>query len=133
MGMPGIGGGRGLTQDQTQKINDAVQSDITDLNTKLADAQKEAITAALAKDATEASVKAKIEAAAAIQVKIAMLRYAKGIKPIVKDITDEQKKQLNDMGAQGYSQLFVGGRGMGGGIPGGGMPGGGRGTGPAVN
>jgi hypothetical protein len=44
-----------------------------------------------------------------------MLRYTKGIKPIAKDITDDQKKQLNDMGALGYNQLFVGGaRGMGG-------------------
>ena len=136
MGMPGMGGG-GLTQAQTQKITDAVQSDIADLNKQLADAQKEAIKAALAKDATEASVKAKIDAVVAIQVKIAMLRYAKGIKPIAQDITDEQKKQLNDMGAQGYNQLFVGGgRGMGGfgmGMPGAGMPGGGRGAGPAVN
>ena len=131
-------GGGGLTQAQTQKITDAVQADIAALNTKLANAQKEAIKAALAKDATEASVKAKINAVVAIQVKIAILRYTKGIKPIAKDITDEQKKQLNDMGAQGYNQLFVGGaRGMGGfggGMPGGvGMPGGGRGAGPAVN
>ena len=96
-GFPGMGmrHGRGLTQAQTQKITDAVQSDIADLNTKLADAQKEAIKAALAKDATEASVKAKIDAVVAIQVKIAMLRYTKGIKPIAIDITDEQKTQLN--------------------------------------
>ncbi len=128
-GFAGMGGG--LTQAQTQKITDAVQSDIMELNKQLADAQKEAIEAALAKDATEASVKAKIEAVAAIQVKIAMLRYAKGIKPIAKDITDEQKKQLNNMGgAQGYNQLFVGG---GRGMPGVGMPGGGRGAGPAKN
>jgi Spy/CpxP family protein refolding chaperone len=133
MGMPGMGGG--LSQAQTQKITDAVQSDIADLNRQLTDAQKEAIRAALAKDATEASVKAKVDAVVAIQVKIAMLRYAKGIKPIAKDITDEQKTQLNNMGAQGYNQLFVGGgRGMGGfGMPGVGMPGGGRGTGPAGN
>jgi len=128
MGMPGMGGG-GLTQAQTQKITDAVQADIAELNKQLADAQKEAIKAALAKDATEASVKAKVDAVVAIQVKIAMLRYAKGIKPIAQDITDEQKKQLNDMGAQGYNQLFVGGgRGMS--MPGAGMPGVGRGAGP---
>jgi Spy/CpxP family protein refolding chaperone len=136
MGMPGMGGGRGLTQEQTQKITDAVQSEIADLNTKLADSQKEAIKAALAKDATEASVKAKIEAVVAIQVKIGMLRYTKGIKPIAKDITDEQKTQLNDMGAQGYNQLFVGGgRGVAGfAMPGGsGMPGGGRGAAPKTN
>jgi enterochelin esterase-like enzyme/Spy/CpxP family protein refolding chaperone len=130
-GFGGMGGG--LTQAQTQKITDAVQSDIADLNKQLADVQKEAIKAALAKDATEASVKAKVDAVVAIQVKIAMLRYTKGIKPIAQDITDDQKKQLNDMGAQGYNQLFVGGaRGMGGfgmGMPGGG----GRGTGPGGN
>jgi enterochelin esterase-like enzyme len=125
-GFAGMGGG--LTQAQTQKITDAVQSDIADLNKQLADAQKEAIKEALANDATEASVKAKIEAVAAVQVKIAILRYAKGIQPIVKDITDEQKKQLNDLGAQGYNQLFVGvGRGFGVSMPGG------RGAGPAGN
>jgi enterochelin esterase-like enzyme/uncharacterized protein YbjQ (UPF0145 family) len=127
-GFAGMGGG--LTQAQTQKITDAVQSDIADLNKQLADAQKEAIKAALAKDATEAIVKAKVDAVVAIQVKIAMLRYTKGIKPIAGDITDEQKTQLNNMGAQGYNQLFVGGgRGMGG-FP---MPGAGRGAGPAGN
>ena len=55
---------------------------------------------------------------------------------IAQDITDEQKKQLNDMiGGQGYNQLFVGGaRGVGGtGAPGAGMPGGGRGAAPAKN
>jgi enterochelin esterase-like enzyme/Spy/CpxP family protein refolding chaperone len=134
MGMPGMGGNRGLTQDQTQKITEAVQSEIGDLNTKLADAQKEAVRAALAKDETEASVKTKIEAVVAIQVKIAMLRYIKGVKPIAKDITEEQKMQLNNMGAQGYNQLFVGGFG-GMGMPGmgGGMPGSGRGPAPTGN
>jgi len=125
-GFAGMGGG--LTQAQTQKITDAVQPETTDLNKQLADAQKEAIKTALAKDATEASVKANIDAVAAIQVKIAMLRYAKGIKPIAQGITDEQKKQLNDMGAQGYNQLFVGGSRATG------MPAaGGRGAAPAVN
>ncbi len=131
-GMPAMGGG--LTQAQTQRITDAVQSDIADLNKQLADAQREAIKSALANDAAEASVKAKIEAVAAIQVKIAMLRYTKGIKPIAKDISDAQKRQLNGMGAQGYNQLFVGGLGMGGlGMPGAGRPGDGRGAGPAGN
>ena len=105
----GMGAGRGLTQDQIQKINDSVQPEIADLNTKLAAAQREAIQAALDRNATEANVRAKIEAVVAIQAKIAMLRYAKGIRPIAKEITDEQKTQLNNMGAQGYNQLFVGG------------------------
>jgi hypothetical protein len=78
------------------------------------------------------SVKAKIEAVAALQVKISMLRCSKGIKPVVKDINDEQKKRLDDMGAQGYNQLFVGGRGMGG-FGGMGMPGRGRGAAPIGN
>ncbi len=129
-GFAGMGGG--LTQAQTQKITDAVQSEIAELNKKLADAQKEAVKAALAKGATQASVKAKVDAVVAIQVKIAMLRYTKGIKPIAQDISEEQQKQLNDMGAQGYNQLFVGGaRGMGGfSMPGAGMRGAGPGTGP---
>ena len=132
MGMPGMGAILGLTQAQTQKITDAVQFDMADLNAKLADAQKEAIKAALAKDETTASVKLKIEAVVAIQLKIAMLRYTKGIIPIAKDVTDEQKTKLNAMGAQGYNQLFVvGSRGMGG--FGMGMPSGGRGAGLAVN
>jgi Spy/CpxP family protein refolding chaperone len=123
--------GGGLTRAQTQKITDAVQSEAAELDKQLAEAQKEAIKAALAKDATEASVKAKLEAVVAIEVKIAMLRYAKGIKPIAQDMTDDQKKQLNDMGAQGYNQLFIGG---GRGMPGrGGMPDAGRRPGPAVN
>lgn len=123
MGMPGMSGG--LTQAQMQKITDAVQAEMAELNKQLADAQKEAVKAALSGNATEADVRAKIEAVAAIQVKIAMLRYGKGVKAIVPEVTDRQKTQLNDMGAQGYNQLFVGGsRGPGGfAMPGAGMRG----------
>jgi Spy/CpxP family protein refolding chaperone len=115
--MGGAGGGRGLTQEQTQKINDATQAVASELNTKLQNAQKEAVKAALAKDATEASIAAKIEAVVRVQNEIAMLRYIKGLKPIVKQVTDEQMTQLKDMGAGAYNQLFVVGNtgGMGGG------------------
>jgi Spy/CpxP family protein refolding chaperone len=127
MGGPGGGapGGTGLTQDQTQKINDAVQSDISALNTKLQDAQKAAITAALDKDATTESIKAKVDTVVKIQADIAMLRYTKGVKLIATAITDDQKSQLKDNAARGYQQLFSGGPGGGapGGAPGGGMGG----------
>ena len=104
-GMPGMGrmmGGRGgLSQELRQKINDAVPAD---LQTKLQDAQK---------------------------AEIAMLRYSKGLKPNMKDLTDEQKTQLNEMGAGAYNQLFAGGSGFG--MGGFGMPRAGRGAAPAVN
>jgi Spy/CpxP family protein refolding chaperone len=108
MGMPGMGVGRGLTQEQSQKIADAVHLESSRLSVDLADAQKAAVNAALAKDATEANIKAKIEAVVALQVKLAMLRYTKGIQPIVKDLTDEQKTQLTNTPATIYNQLFLG-------------------------
>jgi hypothetical protein len=123
-GMPGRGG---LPQELRQKINDVVPAD---MQTKLQDAQKAAVAAALAKDATEANVKAKVDAVVRIQAKIAMLRYSKGLKPNMKDLTDEQKTQLKEMGAGAYNQLFVGGGGFGMGMPG---MGAGRGAGPAGN
>jgi len=132
----GRGGGRGgiLTADQTTKINEAVQADLTALTTKLTDAQKAAVTAALAKDAIEASVKTKIEAVVKIQVEIAMLKYTKGIKPIISTITDEQKTQL-DASTNAYNQLFgttgAGGRQRGAGGPGGAGGAGGFGGGGA--
>jgi Spy/CpxP family protein refolding chaperone len=120
----GMGGARGLTQEQTQKISNATQAEIARLNTKLQDAQKEAVKAALAKDAADADVKAKVEAAFGVQGEIALLRYAKGLKPIINEVTGEQRTQLNDMGAGAYSQLYEAGRGGGAGAPGGGMGGG---------
>lgn len=90
----GGGGGRGmrggvLTPEQNQQIRDAVQAtpELAALTTKLADAQKAAVNAALAPDATEASVRAKVAAVAAIQTDIAVLRYTKAIKPVVASIT----------------------------------------------
>jgi hypothetical protein len=102
------------------------------MQTKLQDAQRAAVAAALAKDATEASVKAKVDAMVKLQAEIAMLRYSKGLKANIKDIADEQKTQLNEMGAGAYNQLFVGRMGASG-MPRMGMPGGGRGVAPAGN
>ena len=131
----GFGGGRGgvLTPEQSQQMRDALpadSADMTALTTKLTAAQKDALTAALAKDATEAGVRAKVEAVAKIQTDIAMLRYSKAVKPIVASVTDEQKTQIADAPGMTYNQFFGGGGGFGGrrggGGPGG-APGGGRG------
>ena len=107
---------------------------LTDLETKLAAAQKDAVNAAIAKDATEDSVKAKLQAVADLETQIAMERYSKGVKPIVSGITDDQKSQLDAMPngrgyTMAYGQLFGGGRGGFGGRRGGGFGGGGGGFG----
>ena len=130
------GGGRGglLTPEQTTTMNDALTADtaLTDLNTKLAAAQKDAVTAALAAGATEASVKAKVQAVSDIQTQIAMERYTKGVKPLVSGITADAKAALDTAGGgrgytMAYTQLFGGG--MGGGRGGRGGGGGGFGGG----
>jgi hypothetical protein len=121
MQMPGA-----LTQEQRTKLNEAVPADMT---TKLQDAQKAAVVAAIAKDATEASVKAKIEAVAKIQVEIALLKF-KAVKTIA--LTDEQKTAMESSG-MAYNQLFGSTGGMRGGMPGGGMGGFGGGRGPGGN
>ena len=90
----GGGGGRGgvLTPEQRQQINTALQGneDMTALNTKLAAAQKDALAAVMAKDATDDSVKAKLKAVSDIQADIAFLRYTKGVKAVVPTLTDDQ-------------------------------------------
>ena len=114
------GGGRGgvLTQEQRTKMREAMQgssSEMTQLTEKLAAAQKEAVKAALAKDADEKSVRPKIEAVAKIQTDIALLRL-KGVKEIASTLTDEQKTQLDSSPGMGYNALLGGfGGGMGGG------------------
>jgi Spy/CpxP family protein refolding chaperone len=138
----GGGGGRGgrggvLTPEQNTQMRDALpptSEEVTALTTKLTAAQKEAIDAALAKDATDANVRAKVEAVAKIQTDIAMLHFSKAVKPIAASVTDEQKTQIAATpGATGaaYGQLFGGGFG-GGGRRGGGGGGGGGGA-PAGN
>jgi hypothetical protein len=112
------GGGRGgvLTMDQNQQIMTAVQgsAELTALTTKLAAAQKDAVNAALAPDATEASVRAKVEAVAAIQTDIAVMRYTVAVKPVVASITADQKTQIDAAPpAATYGQLFGGGFGGG--------------------
>ena len=128
----GGGGGRGgmrggvLTQEQNQQVRDAVQgsTELTALTAKLTAAQKAAIDAALAPDATEATVRAKVSAVAAIQTDIAMLRYKIGVKPVAASITAEQKTQIDAAPGATYGQLFGGGGGAGGGRRGGGGGGG---------
>jgi Spy/CpxP family protein refolding chaperone len=127
------GGGRGgvLTQDQNTQIRDAVtgSTELTALTTKLAAAQKEAVNAALAPDATEDSVRAKVEAVAKIQTDIAVMRYTVAVKPVVPSITADQKSQI-DAAPPGatYGQLFGGGGRGGPGGGGGGRRGGGGGS-----
>jgi Spy/CpxP family protein refolding chaperone len=125
-------GGRGgvLTPEQSQQMRDALPADsaeMTALTTKLAAAQKEAVDAALAKDAKEDNVKAKVEAVGKIQTEIAMLRYNKAVKPVVASITDEQKTQIAAAPGMTYNQFFGGGGGFGGRRGGAGGGGGGRG------
>jgi Spy/CpxP family protein refolding chaperone len=126
---PGGGGMGGvLTQDQRTKMRESMQAsqtELTQLNEKLAAAQKEALNAALAKDATEKTVRPKIEAVAKIQTEISMLRF-KGVKEIASTITDEQKTQMQERPGMGYNMLLGGFGGMGGGRRGGGGGGGGN-------
>jgi hypothetical protein len=105
-----------------REANQASQSELTQLNEKLATAQKEAVAAALAKDASEKTVRPKIEAVAKIQTDIAMLRL-KGVKEIASTITDEQKTQMQERPGMGYNMLLGGFGGMGGGMGGGGRRG----------
>ena len=128
------GGGRGgvLTQEQREKMRESMQSSqtqMTQLNEKLAAAQKEALTAMLAKDATEKTVQPKIEAVTKIQTEIALLRF-KALKEVIPTLTEEQKTQMQERPGMGYNML-VGGFGgmMGGGGAGGGRRGGGGGGG----
>lgn len=127
----GGGGGRGfrgmmvLTRDQMQQMRDATQDspELQALTTKLAVAQKAAIDAALAKDAKDEDVRAKLEAVAKIQTDIAMLRYTKAVKPIAASVTDDQKSRIAENPAFPYMMMFGerpgfgrrGGRGGGGG------------------
>jgi Spy/CpxP family protein refolding chaperone len=124
---PGGGGPGGiLTQEQRTKMREtmqALQADLAPLTNKLAVAQKDAVKAALAKDADEKIVRAKVEAVAKVQTDIAMLRF-KTVKEIASTLTDEQKTQMDARPGTAYNSLFGG---MGGG--GGGRRGGGGGAG----
>src|SRR5438876_4242514 len=76
-GRAGGGAGGILTAEQRTKLRESLQAsqtELTQLSEKLAAAQKEAVKAALAKDADEKTVRPKIEAVAKIQTEIALLR-----------------------------------------------------------
>jgi len=126
----GGGGARGnmgiLTQEQRTKMREAIATEMTPLTEKLVAAQKEAAKAALADNATEAAVRAKVEAVHKIQTDMAVLRL-KGLKAIASTLTAEQKTQLENARDGGYNALLgaFGGMGMGGGGRAGGGGGGG--------
>jgi Spy/CpxP family protein refolding chaperone len=124
------GGGAGgiLTPEQRTKIRESLQSsqtELTQLSEKLAAAQKEAIKAALAKDADEKSVRPKIEAVTKLQTEIALLRL-KAVKEVAPTLTDDQKTQIENRPGVAYTALLGG---LGGGGGGGGRRGAGAGAG----
>ena len=131
-GFGGFGGGGGaLTADQTAQLNSALsnaQPKLTPLQDKLTAAEKDVLTAALAKS-DDAAVRSKLEALANIQTDIAMLRYTQGVTKVAATITEGQKTSINATPGPTYYALFggtppaaVGGRGGGGGFGGGGDP-----------
>jgi Spy/CpxP family protein refolding chaperone len=100
-----------------------MQAELSPLTNKLAVAQKEAVKAALAQNADEKAVRAKIEAVGKIQNEIAVLRF-KAVKEIASTLTDEQKSQMEERPGMAYNSLFgmgfMGGAGRRGGGGGGG-------------
>ncbi len=111
------GAGGLLTPEQRTKIRESLQSsqsEVTELTTKLAAAQKEAVKAALAKDADEKSVRPKIEAVTKIQTEIALLRL-KAVKDVASTLTDEQKTQIENRPGMAYNALLGGFGAVGGG------------------
>ncbi|HOW66718.1 MAG TPA: Spy/CpxP family protein refolding chaperone [Candidatus Paceibacterota bacterium] len=97
-----------LTQEQRTKMRETMQASQTDLaplTSKLAEAQKDAIKAALVKDADPKVVRAKLEAVAKIQTDIAMLRF-KAVKELAPTLTDEQKTQMDERPGSAYNSLF---------------------------
>ena len=119
-------GGSALTADQTTQLNTAIaadQAELTSLQDKLTAAEKDAVTAVLAKD--DAAVGSKLEVVANIQTDIAMLRYTKGVTKVASTITADQKTTMGAAPAQSYYALLggtpppaAGGRGGGrGGAP----------------
>jgi len=122
-----------LTADQTTQLNTAItaaQAELASLQDKLTAAEKDVVTAALAKS-DDAAVRSKLEAVANIQTDIAMLRYTQGVTKVAATITDDQKTTISATPAPTYYALFGGnpppaaggrggGRGGGGGFGGGG-------------
>jgi hypothetical protein len=131
-GMGGAAGGRGgrggvLSQEDRTALQTAVQDDAayTKLRTDLQAAQTAAVEAALAADAKDATVKAKLEAVAKLQTDMALAYYKLVLKTV--KLTDDQKTQLKT-GATGYTTIF-GGVGGGAAMGRGGMGGAGGGMG----
>ena len=128
-GFGGFGGGGALTVEQTTQFNAAItnaQAELAALQDKLTAAEKDVVTAALAKS-EDAIVRSKLEALANIQTDIAMLLYTKGVTKVSGTITDDQKTTINATPAPTYYAFFggnpppaAGGRGGGGGFGGGG-------------
>lgn len=119
-GMPLLSGA--LTQEQRNKLNDAITAEMTK---KLNDAQKAAVTAALDKNATADSIKAKIDAVAKIQTEIAIAKF-KVFKTLT--LTDEQMTAM-EINPGAWNQIFGSGSpgstrlgGTHGGGPGGAAP-----------
>jgi len=119
----GGGGGRGmiLSQEDRTAVMDATRPQLTKLRADLLEAQKAAIETALAENAKDEEIKAKLEAVSKIQNEIALV-WCKAVKKNVK-LTDDQTSRLKENPGFGYMQLFGqmgGGRGRRGGGGGGG-------------
>jgi hypothetical protein len=124
----GGGGGRGgiLSQEDRTAVQDATREPLTKLRADLQAAQKAAIEAAMAEDAKDADIKAKLEAVSKIQTEMALI-YCKAVKKNVK-FNDEQTSRMKENPMIGYMTLFgPGGFGGRGGRRGGGGAGGGAG------
>lgn len=121
-GAAGRGNAGVLTQEQRTKMRDAYQTELAPLNEKLAAAQKDLVKAALAADAKEEDLKAKMAAVQKLQTEVMALRL-KGVKAIAATLTSEQKTQLEALRDGGYNTLFSG---FGGGMGGAGRTGGAR-------
>ncbi len=108
-GRGGGGFGGPLTADQTAQLENGITSartDFTTLQDQLTAAQKDVITAALAKS-DDNTVRAKLEAVAKIQTDIAVLRYTKGVHPIVASVTADQKTAINATPVPTYDTFFT--------------------------
>ena len=77
-----VGAGGALTERQTTLLRDAIDdahAKLAPLQDKLNAAEKDVVTAVLAKS-DDATVRSKLEAVANIQTEISMLRYTKGVR-----------------------------------------------------
>jgi len=99
-----------LTQEQNQKLNEAMRQYRNDLNPlfiKLATAQTEAIEAVFAEKPDDGTIREKLDAVGKIQTEIALLR-SKALKEVAPSVTDEQKAGIRARVGLAYNQLFTG-------------------------